>query len=360
MANPQLRQSVTDSATDQTWTVDLLPGNWAYWVEDELVYIDTGGEYDPVGGSLVQTTVSVTRGFAGTPISAHAAGTELILPALMTGSGGTGPQGPPGPEGPQGEQGEQGETGPQGIQGIPGEEGPQGDTGPAGSDASLPSGVIVMWSGTLATIPAGWNLCNGSNGTPDLRDRFVKGAANGANPGATGGANTHGHTTTQPAEHAALSHAGATVGNHAFTQPSAHSDHAGASLTHSAHTGATVGNHTDVTNHVHVQNINTALTGGAVGYPALKDTSTSGSEATGVSTANPTSVGTAAMVHTVGQASAHGDHSAQSHSAHSGGAVDVHSVGQANNHAAQSHTGAAVDTVNSEPAYYALAFIQKA
>ncbi len=40
----------------------------------------------------------------------------------------------------------------------------------------LPSGVIVLWSGTVATIPAGWALCNGTLGTPDLRDRFVVGA----------------------------------------------------------------------------------------------------------------------------------------------------------------------------------------
>jgi hypothetical protein len=38
------------------------------------------------------------------------------------------------------------------------------------------SGVIVMWSGTISTIPSGWVLCNGSNGTPDLRNRFIIGA----------------------------------------------------------------------------------------------------------------------------------------------------------------------------------------
>jgi hypothetical protein len=38
------------------------------------------------------------------------------------------------------------------------------------------SGVIVMWSGTIATIPSGWVLCNGSNSTPDLRNRFIIGA----------------------------------------------------------------------------------------------------------------------------------------------------------------------------------------
>lgn len=41
---------------------------------------------------------------------------------------------------------------------------------------AIPSGLISMWSGTIATIPSGWVLCNGSNGTPDLRNRFVIGA----------------------------------------------------------------------------------------------------------------------------------------------------------------------------------------
>ena len=38
------------------------------------------------------------------------------------------------------------------------------------------AGMIMMWSGTIATIPSGWYLCNGSNGTPDLRNRFIIGA----------------------------------------------------------------------------------------------------------------------------------------------------------------------------------------
>jgi hypothetical protein len=38
------------------------------------------------------------------------------------------------------------------------------------------AGMIIMWSGTIATIPSGWLLCNGSSGTPDLRNRFVIGA----------------------------------------------------------------------------------------------------------------------------------------------------------------------------------------
>lgn len=38
------------------------------------------------------------------------------------------------------------------------------------------AGMIMMWSGTIATIPSGWALCNGSSGTPDLRNRFIIGA----------------------------------------------------------------------------------------------------------------------------------------------------------------------------------------
>lgn len=40
-------------------------------------------------------------------------------------------------------------------------------------NGTIPVGGIIMWSGTIASIPSGWALCNGSNGTPDLRNRFV-------------------------------------------------------------------------------------------------------------------------------------------------------------------------------------------
>lgn len=42
---------------------------------------------------------------------------------------------------------------------------------------SVPSGGIIMWSGSIASIPTGWFLCNGSNSTPDLRNKFIIGAA---------------------------------------------------------------------------------------------------------------------------------------------------------------------------------------
>ena len=53
--------------------------------------------------------------------------------------------------------------------------------------AGIPSGGIIMWNGLVVSIPSGWALCNGSNGTPDLRDRFIVGAGSTYAVGATGG-----------------------------------------------------------------------------------------------------------------------------------------------------------------------------
>jgi microcystin-dependent protein len=55
---------------------------------------------------------------------------------------------------------------------------------------TVPAGGIIMWSGSVASIPSGWFLCDGANGTPDLRNRFVVGAGSTYNPGDTGGADS--------------------------------------------------------------------------------------------------------------------------------------------------------------------------
>lgn len=51
----------------------------------------------------------------------------------------------------------------------------------------VPTGGIIMWSGATTAVPSGWALCNGANGTPDLRDRFVVGAGNSYAVGDNGG-----------------------------------------------------------------------------------------------------------------------------------------------------------------------------
>ena len=54
--------------------------------------------------------------------------------------------------------------------------------------AYIPTGMILMWHGTIANIPAGWLICDGNNGTPNLLARFVEGVATAAtDPGTTGG-----------------------------------------------------------------------------------------------------------------------------------------------------------------------------
>ena len=84
----------------------------------------------------------------------------------------------------------------------------------------VPSGIIAVWSGSEGSIPSGWYLCNGSNGTPDLRNRFIVGAGSGSSysVGNTGGSNTvtlstsqipaHSHTTNNHSHNASVSDPG--------------------------------------------------------------------------------------------------------------------------------------------------------
>lgn len=65
----------------------------------------------------------------------------------------------------------------------------------------IPTGGILLWSGSIGSIPAGYVLCNGNNGTPDLRDRFIVGAGSTYAVDATGGSAdaivvSHTHTAT--------------------------------------------------------------------------------------------------------------------------------------------------------------------
>lgn len=55
------------------------------------------------------------------------------------------------------------------------------------SAPAIPAGGIIIWSGSTGSVPAGWLLCDGNNGTPDLRDRFIIGAGNTYAVNATGG-----------------------------------------------------------------------------------------------------------------------------------------------------------------------------
>lgn len=69
------------------------------------------------------------------------------------------------------------------------------------------TGMILMWSGTISTIPTGWSLCDGTSGTPNLTDKFIVGAGNTYTPGDTGGANSVTLTVNQIPSH---NHGGST------------------------------------------------------------------------------------------------------------------------------------------------------
>jgi len=75
----------------------------------------------------------------------------------------------------------------------------------AATAALVPTGMIMIWSGSVGSIPSGWVICNGSNSTPDLRDKFVIGAGSTYAVGGTGGSanavvvsHTHTATVTDP------------------------------------------------------------------------------------------------------------------------------------------------------------------
>jgi len=69
-----------------------------------------------------------------------------------------------------------------------------------------PIDTIVIWTGLLASVPDGWQQCDGTNGTPDLRDRFIKEVPDaGTNPGITGGTTDETLTLSQIQAHAHVS-----------------------------------------------------------------------------------------------------------------------------------------------------------
>ena len=122
--------------------------------------------------------------------------------------GDKGTSGSDGSDGDKGQKGEVGATGSAGSDGSDGDKGQKGDTGSSGTDAQLPVGTIVAYGGVSA--PTGWQVCNGGtpatsalqtllgsgNNVPDLRDRFIIGAA-----GAYGRNDTGGYTDVFIPEH---------------------------------------------------------------------------------------------------------------------------------------------------------------
>ena len=110
---------------------------------------------------------------------------------------------------------------------------------------ALPFGSIILWYGATNTIPSGWSLCNGNNGTPDLRNKFVVGAAN--NPGTyyevgdTGGSDTVSLTANQGPSHSHTGNSGNQNANHTH---GGNTGNQSANHSHSGNTGNQNRNHT--------------------------------------------------------------------------------------------------------------------
>ena len=201
-------------------------------------------------------------------------------------------------------------------------------------NGALPVGCIVLWSGSVASIPTGWNLCDGSNGTPDLTGVFVRhaDADSGGSfaPGATGGSATDSITTSSDGAHTHTALAG---GDH---------DHGGSSATHAL----TVD---ELPSHKHIapraQNGGDTIRapyGQAGPLASLGEDETNWQEDGGnQAETNDVAVYTSAV----------GGGSAHSHNISSSG-THTHTTDDPGDH---SHT-ATVDTV---PPYYALAYIMR-
>lgn len=128
----------------------------------------------------------------------------------------------------------------------------------------VPTGGIILWSGAVNAIPTGWLLCNGSNSTPDLRDRFVVGAGSTYAVDDTGGADT---VTLSEADMPAHTHSSGSLGGttnttgahtHTYNEPFNNGTAFSGSLSrHSIRTANT----SSAGDHSHTVDVNSGSTG---------------------------------------------------------------------------------------------------
>lgn len=203
-----------------------------------------------------------------------------------------------------------------------------------GGHALVPSGMVMLWPGSVATIPAGWVLCDGTNGTVDMRNAFIVGAGGTYTPSATGGAASVTATTTTAGAH---NHTGAdgSAGSH---------NHGGASAGYSLQVGDLAAHSHAITvtdpGHVHSAAGNFVILGGAAnlaagGSAAILSTPATNSAVTGISVTEGS----------VGSGTAH-SHGISSDGAH------THSISTDGNHA---HAV----TVATLPPYLAACWVMK-
>lgn len=187
----------------------------------------------------------------------------------------------------------------------------------------VPVGGIIMYSGSATLIPSGWQLCDGTFGTPDLRDKFVIGAGNTYAVAATGGSNAnHTHSLS-------VSGTSGEAGGHSHT------------VTPAAHAAGNTNASTD--SHTH----------------SFADTSSEPSAATAFNAGSGAEISRASATHTHDVSGTSGTPS----TAHDHGIPQLsHAEATTSSQAAHTHTTAGTGTSGeaaSMPAYYALALIMR-
>lgn len=217
----------------------------------------------------------------------------------------------------------------------------------------VPSGVIAMWSGSIASIPSGWVLCDGTNSTPNLQDRFVIGAGSTYAVDASGGATTI---------NSVASHTHLFSGNFSSNTGNA-GDHG-----HNA-SSADNANHIHNTNNTgnHSHNGNTSNTGNHSHNIVRRQSGESGGQnldrQAASANANQGTSNTGAHSHSFGTSNTGGhSHNTTAAGAHSHTISVVAAAAHAHSFSGgvSGNTGSAGSaTVSVLNPYYALAFIQK-
>ena len=230
---------------------------------------------------------------------------------------------------------------------------------------AIPTGAILLWSGSTGSIPSGFVICDGTNSTPDLRDRFIVGAGNTYAVDATGGANT---VSLAEANLAAHTHSvsGTTASDGAHTH-----NVSGNTSNTGAHTHNVSGNTSNTGAHTH--NGSTSNTGAhshsllrvRYGSPSAPNAASIRGDPANTQPSGNTS-NTGAHSHNFTTASA-GDHShTLSGTADSAGNHSHTLSGTADSAGAHTHTFSATSgstgsgtAHENRPPYYALAYIMK-
>lgn len=198
----------------------------------------------------------------------------------------------------------------------------------------MPSGGIIMWSGAVTNIPSGWVLCDGSHGTPDLRDRFMIGAGGSYGVGSTGGAVSQSVSTSSVGNHSHGVMTGSAGGFSATVQTDTQGSHS-----HSGTTGSTALTLDQIPSHTHAFNVSSDASG--------PNHFISSNNTTGYSATTTTAVGGGnGHNHTIGSDGSHLHNVSFSVGEHT---HVINGDGQHN------HTV----TVTTLPPYYALCFIMK-